>query len=52
LLFFIIQFVLQGRTKKELKQTPITFKKEGAPPHPEKESDSLIINLDIADSGY
>jgi hypothetical protein len=51
---FIIQLSCKEETKKVIKTTPIIFKKEGNLRILKKESDSLIINLDIeiADTDY
>jgi len=47
---FYYPIVCKDETKKVIKQ-PLLPSKRRRPPHPEKGSDSLLINLDIEDSG-
>ncbi|MBC8766994.1 DUF192 domain-containing protein [Arenibacter sp. BSSL-BM3] len=51
---FIIQLSCKEENKKVIETAPVTFKKEGKLRILKKESDSLVINLDIeiADTDY
>ncbi|MCM4151436.1 DUF192 domain-containing protein [Arenibacter sp. N53] len=54
IVIIIIQVSCKEETKKVIETTPVTFKKEGKLRILKKETDSLIINLDIeiADTDY